>query len=98
MTNVVRLFATKNDETASLDPERSLDSTIERFLAASAELRLAVEELSNRFDAIEKAIDTIDDADTRTRLRQSIALSRETLLMATLKLSQEIEKLEKFAQ
>jgi hypothetical protein len=61
-------------------------------LASSAQLVHAANDLSKQFDAIENAIDTIDDAETRTRLKQSTKLSRETLSKAMLKLSQQIRK------
>jgi hypothetical protein len=62
------------------------------FWHRGAQLVHAAKDLSKQFDAIENAIDTIDDAETRTRLKQSTKLSRETLSKAMLKLSQQIRK------
>jgi hypothetical protein len=50
-------------------------------------------ELSKHFDAIEKAIDVIDDSKTRNRLKQSTKLSQETPLIAMLELSRQIGEL-----
>ena len=62
-------------------------------MASRATLGHVVRELSKQFDAIENAINTIDDTETRNRFRQSTKLSRETLSEAMLKLSQQIETL-----
>jgi hypothetical protein len=59
--------------------------------ASNVKLIHAAAELSRQFDAIETAIETVEDAETRARLKQSAKQSRETLLKAMLKLSQQIE-------
>jgi hypothetical protein len=93
MNNVVRLFDRENVEPVLSEPERIVTAAT-NVLAASAELDHAVKELSKRFDAIENAIASIgDDAETRSRLKQSTKLSREALLRAVLQLTQEIGKL-----
>jgi hypothetical protein len=61
-------------------------------LASRALLVHAAKDLSRQFYAIENAIDTLDDAETRTRLKQSAKLSRDALLKAMLNLSQQIQK------
>jgi hypothetical protein len=65
-------------------------TAVTNILAASAELDHAIKELSKRFDAIENAIASIDNVETRSRLKQSGRLSRETLFSATLQLTQVI--------
>jgi hypothetical protein len=92
MGNVIRLFARRNDEFAPSEPETCFSTASTSILASSAQLVHAAKDLSKQFDAIENAIDTIDDAETRTRLKQSTKLSRETLSKAMLKLSQQIRK------
>jgi hypothetical protein len=89
MNNVVRLFDRQNVETVLSEPERIL-TAVTNILAASTELDHAVKELSKRFDAIENAIASIDNVETRSRLKQSSRLSRETLFGATLQLTQVI--------
>jgi hypothetical protein len=58
------------------------------MLGSGARLIHLAKSLSRDFDAIESALDTIGDAETRTRLKQSIELSRDALLKAMLDLSQ----------
>jgi hypothetical protein len=92
MGNVIRLFARRSDELAPSEPETCFSTASTSILASSAQLAHAASDLSKQFDAIENAIDTIHDAETRARLKQSTKLSRETLSKAMLKLSQEISK------
>lgn len=89
MDNVIRLFDQENVERVLPKPER-VATAVTNILAANAELDHAVKELSKHFDAIENAIASIDDAQTKIRLEQSSKLSRETLLSATLQLTQMI--------
>jgi hypothetical protein len=62
-------------------------------LALNEQLSHKVKELSGHFDSIENAIDTVVDTATRTRLRESTKLSRETLSAAVFELSRQIETL-----
>lgn len=90
MGNVIPLFAPKNAEMVVSESETCIAAAVARILTSSAQLDHAVNDLSEHFDSIEKAIDTIDDTETRTRLQESTKLSRETLLNAMRKLSQQI--------
>jgi hypothetical protein len=62
------------------------------MLDSGARIIHIAKELSRQFDAIQSAIDTIDDAETRIRLKQSTILSQEALLNAMLHLSQGMGK------
>ena len=57
------------------------------ILIANAELDRAVKELSTRFAAMENAVASIDDAETRIRLELAAKLTRHTLLSAILELN-----------
>jgi ATP-dependent Clp protease ATP-binding subunit ClpA len=61
-------------------------------IAYTTSLVHAAKDLSRQFDAIENAIDTIDDVEIRTRLKHSAKLSRATRLKAMLNLSNQIQK------
>jgi hypothetical protein len=91
MNNVVPLFVRKNAEIVLSEAETCISTAMTSCLASRATLGHVVRELSKQFDASENAINTIDDTETRNRLRQSTKLSRETLSEAMLKLSQQIE-------
>ncbi|MGA9087663.1 MAG: hypothetical protein WB420_00975 [Bradyrhizobium sp.] len=93
MTNVVRLFASRNPKPGLVEPETSITSALEMFLASTAQLEPAIGKLWQQCDAIENAIDAIEDKEARNRLKQSAKLNRETLSKELLKLSQEIEKI-----
>jgi hypothetical protein len=93
MNNVIRLFAQKNVEIVHSEPETRVAAAVTSVLASSAQLGRAVKELSKHSDEIEKSIDAIDDTETRSRLKQSTKLSRETLSKAILRLSRQIGKL-----
>ena len=90
MNNVVPLFARKNAEIVHSEPEAPIATAVTSIFASTGQLGHAVKELSKQFEAIENAIDTIDDTETRNRLKESTKLSRETLSKALLKLSQQI--------
>jgi hypothetical protein len=92
MGNVIRLFARRNDEFAPSEPKTCFSTASTSILASSAQLVHVAEDLSKQFDAIKNAIDTIDDAETRTRLKQFTKLSQEALSKAMLNLSQQIQK------
>jgi hypothetical protein len=87
--NVVRLFDHKNSEFVLSEPDR-ITTAVTNVLAASANLGDAVKELSTSFDAIDHAIASIDNAETRSRLARSIKLSQETFSKALIHLTQEI--------
>jgi chromosome segregation ATPase len=91
--NVIRLFARKGAGIVLSEPETRIATAVTTVLASSAQLDHTLKELSKHFDTIENAIDSIDDAETRNRLKQSTNLSRETLSEAMLKLSRQIGKL-----
>jgi hypothetical protein len=93
MNNVVRLFARKHTEIALSEPETHILEAVMRFLTSTGQLGQAVKKLSLEFDAMEIAIDTIDDIEARNRLTQSTKQSRETLSNAMLKLAQQMGKL-----
>jgi hypothetical protein len=90
MNNVVPLFARKNAEIVLSESEICISTAVTNILALTRRLGHTVKELSKQFEAIEAAIDTIDDTETRNRLKESTELSRETLSKAVLKLSQQI--------
>jgi hypothetical protein len=62
------------------------------MLESGARLIDIAKALSRQFDEVESAINTIGDAETRTRLKQSTKLSQDALLKAMLDLSQQIGK------
>jgi hypothetical protein len=91
MSNVVRLFSRTGTGIALSDPEASILPAAPDLLAASTrQLARTVRKLLRQLDAIESAIGTIGDSETRIRLRQSTNLSRETLSEGLLKLSRQI--------
>jgi hypothetical protein len=90
VNNVIKLFARKNAEIVLAEPETLVAAAVTKFLAMNEQLNRKVKELSKHFDSIENAIETIEDTETRTRLRESIKRSRESFLEATLKLSRQI--------
>jgi hypothetical protein len=92
MNNVIRLFAQKNVEIVLPEQDTRIAPALTNVLASSEQLGHKVKELTEQFDAFENAIDTIEDTETRTRLRESIKQSRETLLKAMLQLTQQIGK------
>jgi histidinol dehydrogenase len=92
MNNSIRLFDQGNVEHGLPKPER-IATAVTNILVANAELEGAVKELSKRFDAMEIAIASIDDAEARSRYKQSSKLSRETLLSAMRRLTQVIGEL-----
>ena len=63
------------------------------IFTAIEELNHAVKELSKRLAAIDNAIASIGDAETRSQLKQSSKLSQETLSSAMLQLTQVIGEL-----
>jgi hypothetical protein len=91
MNNVVRLFDKKNFELISSDSDRIV-TAVANFLAESSKLSGAVKTLAKNFDAIEYAIASIDDAETRSRLEQSAKRSQEMLLRALIQTTHEIGK------
>jgi hypothetical protein len=92
MGNAIRLLTRRNSDFSPSEPETCVSTATTSILASRAKLVHAAKDLSRQFDAIENAIDTIDDAKTRTRLKQSAKLSRNTLLKAMVNLSQQIQK------
>jgi hypothetical protein len=62
------------------------------MLKSGARLIDIAKALSRQYDAVECAINTIGDAETRTRLKQSTKLSQDALLNAMLDMSQQISK------
>ena len=91
--NVIRLFARKSAGIVLSEPEIRIATAVTTVLASRAQLHRRLKELSKHFDAIENAIDTIEHMETRTRLRESIKLSREAMSKAALQLTQQIGKL-----
>ena len=96
MNNVIRLFARENAEIARFAPEAHSSTAVAEILASSARLGDISKALLKHFDAIEKAIETIDDTETRNRLKQSTKLKREALSNAMGELSQQIGKFVNF--
>lgn len=92
MSNVVRLFA-RGIETCLAEPQIRVLSALTEIREASGKLDRAVKGLSERFAAMEVAIDTIGDTKKRSKLRESAALNREALSEASLSLSEELETL-----
>jgi hypothetical protein len=90
MSNVIKLFVPKNVEIAPSEPEALIAAAVSNVSALAEHLSHKLNELSKDFDSIENAIETIEDIGTRTRLCESIKLSRESLLNAMLKLSRQI--------
>jgi predicted ATPase len=93
MNKVVPLFAKKNAEILLSELETRIVTAVTSILAATGKLGYAVEDLSKQFEAIETAIDTVDDTETQNRLKELTKLSRETLSRALLKQSQQIGNL-----
>jgi hypothetical protein len=91
MNNVVRLFDQKNFEIGFSESDR-ITTAGTNALAASAKLADAVKELSKSFNAIEQAIASIDDAETKSRFKQPIKRSQEASLRALIQMVQEIGK------
>ncbi len=71
-------------------PDTSVPAAKASMLDSGARLVHIAKELSRQFDAVESAIDTIGDAKTRTRMKQSMKLSQDALLEAMLTLSHRI--------
>ena len=90
MNNVIKLSAQKNAEIVLSEPGTRIAAAVTSVLALNEQMSRKVKDLSKHFDSIENAIDTIDDTETRTRLRESINLSREAMSKAMLKLSRQI--------
>jgi hypothetical protein len=83
-----------NAEIALSEPGAGISPAAPDILAASTQLLAnTVRELSRQFDAVENAIGTIKNSETRNQLRQSTKLSRETLSEAMLKLSRQIGRI-----
>jgi hypothetical protein len=91
MNNVVRLFRNKVDGVPSKPV--GIATAVMNIFVANVDLARAFKELSERFDAIENAIASIDDAVTRSTLREPTRFSREALSTAVLQLTQQIGKL-----
>ena len=93
MDNVIRIFAQKNNEIALSEPATDISPAMTGILASTEHLGQTVKDILKHFDAIENAIDTIEDAEKRSRLKQSTKMSKETLLKAMLQLTRQIEKI-----
>jgi hypothetical protein len=87
MNNVIQLFDRKNVVSVPSKSERGATAEAKVF-ASSARLDIAIKSVSKLFDAVEIAIDSIDDPESRSRLRRSTKMNRTTLSNAALKLSQ----------
>jgi hypothetical protein len=90
MANVIRLSTRRNGDITASEPETPVATAKTSMLESGARLIDIAKELSRQFDAVENAINTIGDAEARTRLKQSTKLSRDALLEALLDLSQRI--------
>jgi hypothetical protein len=90
MNNVIRLVARKGADAVPSAPDNRIAAALTSVLATREQLSQKVQEFSKEFDAIENAIDTIEDLETRTRLRQTIKLCREAMSKAVLELTQRI--------
>jgi hypothetical protein len=93
MNNVIRLFDRKNAASVDSKPERSATAAA-NVLSSSAKLDLAIRSVSKLFDAVEIAIDSIDDPKARSGLRHSAKLNRVTLSNAVLRFSQHLATLQ----
>jgi hypothetical protein len=93
MPNVIRLLTRRNGDISRSEPETGVSTAPAGILASGAQLVHTAKDLTRQFDAIESAIDTIGDVETRTRLKKSIKLSQNALLKAMLVLSQQIQKI-----
>lgn len=91
MENVVPLFRRSNINGTRSEQGRCNLAAKTSMAASNDKLARATAELSRQFDAMETAFETVDEAETRTRLKQSIKQSREALMKTMLKLSQQIE-------
>jgi hypothetical protein len=92
MGDVIRLFARRDGDVPPSEPETSVSAATTSMLGSGARLIHLAKRLSRDFNAVENALDTIGDVQTRTLLKQSIELSRDALLKAILDLSQHIRK------
>ena len=90
MNNVIRLIARKKAEAVPSELESRVAAAVKNVLASSLQLSDNVKELSRQFDLVQNAIGTIEDPETRTRHRDLINLSRETMSNAMLGLSRQI--------
>jgi hypothetical protein len=93
MSNVVRLFAQMNAEIAVSEHETGFSIAATSIVASTQQLSRTIKELSTLFDAVENAIDTVEDVATRTRFKQSTRVSREALSESMLKLSRQLGKI-----
>jgi Holliday junction resolvasome RuvABC DNA-binding subunit len=62
MNNVIRQFAQKDVEIVLSEQDTHIATALTNVLASIAQLGYMAKELSKHFDAIEKAIDVIDDS------------------------------------
>lgn len=97
MSNVVRPVRRKNAKAVLSKSAIRVAAAQTRLFARSEELSQAVKELSTRFDSIENALDTMGDAEVRTRLREQIRRSREAMSNAVLELSRQIATMVRLA-
>jgi hypothetical protein len=96
MNNVIELFSRKNKKSVAGPPsetDTSISTNLTSIMALTGQLGGAVKDVLKHFDAIENAIDTIDDTETRNRLKRTTELSREAMLKAVLQLALQIGKL-----
>jgi hypothetical protein len=93
MDNVVRLFDRRTTETIRSEHDAGIRRALKSLSASQEKLDCVVNRLSRQFDAIDSVIETVDDAGTRIRFKQSVRLNQETLSKALLKLTQQIETL-----
>jgi hypothetical protein len=90
MADVIRLVTRRRGDVPPSQPETSVSAATTSMLASGARLVDLAKILSREFGAIESAIDTIGDAETRKQLKQSIESSQDAMLKAMLDLSRHI--------
>ena len=94
MSNVIQLFEPKVGHPPA--PETGATIAATNILASNTQLVRSIEELSIHIKAIDRAIDAIDDIDSRTQLKGTLRLACERLANLVLGQSQEIGRLARY--
>ena len=95
MSNVIQLFEPKNVRHPPA-PDTSATIAATNILASNTQLARSIGELSFHIEAIDRAIDAIDDIDSRTRLKGMLRLACERLANLVLRQSQETGRLARY--
>ena len=94
MSNVIQLFEPIVGHPPA--PETSATIAAINILASNTQLAHSIEELSIHIEAIDRAIDAVDDIDSRTQLKGMLRLACERLANLVLSQSQEIARLARY--